>query len=113
MRAQGAKAMAVEVSSHALEQGRVVAYEVALFTNLSRDHLDYHGDMASYEAAKARLFTWNTLKTAVINTDDEVGLRYAQIAKQCGVRVIAYGLNPQPDGVTLLHASEVLTNLAH
>ncbi len=110
MRAQGAKAMAMEVSSHALEQGRVngVAYEVALFTNLSRDHLDYHGDMASYEAAKAHLFTWNTLKTAVINTDDEVGLRYAQIAKQYGVRVIGYGLNPQPDGVKhYLHASEI------
>ena len=101
MRAQGARAMAMEVSSHALEQGRVngVAYEVALFTNLSRDHLDYHGDMASYEAAKACLFTWNTLKTAVINTDDEVGLRYAQIAEQCGVTVIGYGVNPQPNGV--------------
>ena len=110
MRTQGAKAMAMEVSSHALEQGRVngVAYEIALFTNLSRDHLDYHGDMASYEAAKARLFTWSTLKTAVINTDDEAGLRYAQIAEQCGVTVIGYGLNPQPNGVKhYLQASEI------
>ena len=110
MRAQGAQAMAMEVSSHALEQGRVngVAYEVALFTNLSRDHLDYHGDMASYEAAKARLFTWNTLKNAVINTDDEVGLRYAQTAEQCGVTVIGYGVNPQPNGVKhYLQASNI------
>ena len=90
MQARGARAMAMEVSSHALEQGRVngVAYEVALFTNLSRDHLDYHGDMSSYEAAKARLFTWSTLKTAVINTDDEVGLRYAEIAVQCGIQTV-------------------------
>ena len=90
MRSQGAQAMVMEVSSHALTQGRVngVAYEVALFTNLSRDHLDYHGDMDSYESAKAMLFAWNTLKTVVINTDDVVGLRYAQIAQGNGIVVI-------------------------
>ena len=110
MCAQGAQAMVMEVSSHALTQGRVngVAYEVALFTNLSRDHLDYHGDMDSYESAKAMLFTWNTLKTAVINTDDVVGLRYAQIAQDNGIVVIGYGMNPQPAGIVqYLHASQI------
>ena len=110
MRSQGAQAIVMEVSSHALTQGRVngVAYEVALFTNLSRDHLDYHGDMDSYESAKAMLFAWSTLKTAVINTDDVVGLRYAQMAQAHGIAVIGYGLNPQPAGVTrYLRASQI------
>jgi UDP-N-acetylmuramoyl-L-alanyl-D-glutamate--2,6-diaminopimelate ligase len=60
LRHAGAQAVAMEVSSHGLDQGRVngVAFDVALFTNLSRDHLDYHGTMAAYGAAKARLFAW-------------------------------------------------------
>ncbi len=58
MRDAGARAVAMEVSSHALDQGRVnaVEFDVALFTNLTRDHLDYHGTMAAYGTAKARLF---------------------------------------------------------
>lgn len=72
LRAQGASAVAMEVSSHALDQGRVdaVHYDVAVFTNLTRDHLDYHGDMGSYGAAKARLFHRPGLKAAVLNLDD-------------------------------------------
>jgi UDP-N-acetylmuramoyl-L-alanyl-D-glutamate--2,6-diaminopimelate ligase len=50
-------------------------FDVAVFTNLTRDHLDYHGDMASYEAAKLKLFDWPGLKTAVVNLDDPAGLR--------------------------------------
>ena len=59
-RAPAPTAVAMEVSSHGLDQGRVngVAFDVALFTNLTRDHLDYHGTMAAYGAAKARLFAW-------------------------------------------------------
>ena len=58
--AAGATAVAMEVSSHGLDQGRVngVKFDVALFTNLTRDHLDYHETMAAYGAAKAKLFTW-------------------------------------------------------
>ena len=69
----------MEVSSHALAQGRVngVQYDVALLTNLSRDHLDYHGDMANYAAAKRRLFDWPQLKYAVLNLDDEFGFELA------------------------------------
>ncbi len=71
----GAQQAVMEVSSHALEQGRVagVAFDVAVFTNLSRDHLDYHGDMASYGRAKRRLFETPGLKYAVINLDDTFG----------------------------------------
>ena len=75
LRDAGADAVAMEVSSHALDQGRVdaVHYDVAVFTNLSRDHLDYHGDMASYGAAKARLFARDGLRAAVVNVDDAFG----------------------------------------
>ena len=77
MRDQGASHVAMEVSSHALEQGRVdnVAFRVAVFTNLTRDHLDYHGTMDAYGAAKARLLSWPTLRAVVINLDDEFGAR--------------------------------------
>ncbi|WNL47007.1 UDP-N-acetylmuramoyl-L-alanyl-D-glutamate--2,6-diaminopimelate ligase [Dyella sp. BiH032] len=74
-RAQGATHVAMEVSSHALEQGRVgaVAFGTAVFTNLTRDHLDYHGSMEAYGNAKAKLFAWPTLTHAVINVDDAFG----------------------------------------
>ncbi len=70
----GAKYVAMEVSSHGLEQGRVdgVDFSAAVFTNLSRDHLDYHGDMASYGASKRLLFT-RELPLAVFNLDDDFG----------------------------------------
>ena len=74
-RRAGATHVAMEVSSHALEQGRVAAtsFEVAAFTNLTRDHLDYHGSMEAYGAAKARLFAWPGLRAAAINIDDPFG----------------------------------------
>ena len=76
----GAQAVAMEVSSHALAQGRVhgVRFDVALLTNLSRDHLDYHGDMESYTASKRKLFDWQELKFAVINFDDAFGAELAE-----------------------------------
>ena len=92
---QGAQAVAMEVSSHALEQGRVngVQFDVALLTNLSRDHLDYHGDMPSYAAAKRRLFDWQQLKYAVLNLDDSFGAEIAEQLQDKGVEVVGYGLN--------------------
>jgi len=91
----GARAVAMEVSSHALAQGRVngVRFDVALLTNLSRDHLDYHGDMESYAASKRRLFDWQELKFAVINLDDAFGAELAE--ELCGgsAEVIGYGLS--------------------
>lgn len=75
LRDEGAQDAAMEVSSHALDQGRVdaVCFRVAAFTNLTRDHLDYHHTMAAYGAAKARLFAWPGLQAAVINLDDAFG----------------------------------------
>ncbi|KRB11577.1 UDP-N-acetylmuramoyl-L-alanyl-D-glutamate--2,6-diaminopimelate ligase [Lysobacter sp. Root690] len=101
MRDGGATAVAMEVSSHALDQGRVagVHFDVGVFTNLTRDHLDYHGDMASYGAAKARLFDWPGLQAAAINLDDEFGRELiAQLPK--GVRAIGLSSRGR-DGATL------------
>jgi UDP-N-acetylmuramoyl-L-alanyl-D-glutamate--2,6-diaminopimelate ligase len=75
LRARGARAVAMEVSSHALDQGRVdnVRFDVAVLTNLSRDHLDYHGDMSSYGEVKARLFREHSPRAAVLNCGDGFG----------------------------------------
>ncbi|AZG71782.1 UDP-N-acetylmuramoyl-L-alanyl-D-glutamate--2,6-diaminopimelate ligase [Shewanella livingstonensis] len=76
--AQGAELCAMEVSSHGLVQGRVEAapFDIAVFTNLSRDHLDYHGDMDAYAAAKKRLFQFPSVQHGVINIDDAVGAKW-------------------------------------
>jgi UDP-N-acetylmuramoyl-L-alanyl-D-glutamate--2,6-diaminopimelate ligase len=90
----GARSIAMEVSSHGLDQGRVngVAFDVALFTNLTRDHLDYHGTMAAYGAAKARLFAWPGLHACVVNADDTFGQSLADGARARGRKVLTYGL---------------------
>ncbi|GGB87714.1 UDP-N-acetylmuramoyl-L-alanyl-D-glutamate--2,6-diaminopimelate ligase [Marinobacterium zhoushanense] len=75
LRAEGAQAVVMEVSSHALDQGRVagVQFDAAAYTNLTHDHLDYHGDMAAYAKAKARLFTDYGAPLQVLNADDAEG----------------------------------------
>jgi UDP-N-acetylmuramoyl-L-alanyl-D-glutamate--2,6-diaminopimelate ligase len=90
-RKQGASACAMEVSSHGLAQGRVngVSVNVAVLTNLSRDHLDYHGDMGSYADAKARLFSWPGLDWVVLNVDDAFGQRLESETRPA--RVAGYG----------------------
>ena len=84
----------MEVSSHGLDQGRVngTAFAAALFTNLSRDHLDYHGSMEKYGAAKAKLFHWLGLRHAVINLDDGFGARLADSLDRSQVDVLGYGI---------------------
>jgi UDP-N-acetylmuramoyl-L-alanyl-D-glutamate--2,6-diaminopimelate ligase len=78
--ADGAQGVAMEVTSIGLDQGRVngIAFGAALFTNLSRDHLDYHGDMERYASAKQRLFETPELKHAVLNLDDVQGVHLAR-----------------------------------
>jgi UDP-N-acetylmuramoyl-L-alanyl-D-glutamate--2,6-diaminopimelate ligase len=93
---QDAKAAAMEVSSHGLVQGRVngVRFACALFTNLSHDHLDYHGSMQAYGAAKARLFDAPGLQCAVLNLDDEFGVELSR--RLAGrLHIIGYSLAPQ------------------
>ena len=88
-------------------------FDVALLTNVSRDHLDYHGDMAGYEAAKLKLFEWPGLKTAVLNLDDPAGQRMLEQlrARTDGApALVAYTLQaravqPDIDGVSILRAS--------
>jgi len=86
----GAKRIAMEVSSHSLVQRRIAGLQIdtAVFTNLTRDHLDYHGNLNSYAAAKARLFAMTGLKNAVINIDDNVG------------RLILVNLDPLVNGIS-------------
>lgn len=98
MRDDGATHVAMEVSSHGLELGRVdeVAFRVAVFTNLTRDHLDFHGTMAAYGDAKAKLFSWPTLQAAVINLDDAFGCQlYSRLGE--GVHRIGFSSRGQPD----------------
>ncbi|KRE88793.1 UDP-N-acetylmuramoylalanyl-D-glutamate--2,6-diaminopimelate ligase [Frateuria sp. Soil773] len=93
----GASHVAMEVSSHALEQGRVgaVDFEVAAFTNLTRDHLDYHGSMQAYGEAKARLFAWPGLKAAALNADDAFGRELAT-RLAAGVRGLRFSAAGDP-----------------
>lgn len=90
---RGAQAVAMEVSSIGLDQDRVagIEFDVALFTNLSRDHLEYHRTMRRYREAKARLFAWKTLKHAVVNLDDDFGVELARRIRRPGLNVIGYG----------------------
>jgi UDP-N-acetylmuramoyl-L-alanyl-D-glutamate--2,6-diaminopimelate ligase len=84
----------MEVSSHGLDQGRVagIKYDVAVFTNLTRDHLDYHGSMSNYGNAKAQLFSWPGLACSVINADDPFGQRLIDEVRARGGRALSYGL---------------------
>ncbi len=122
LRQAGATTLAIEVSSIGLEQGRTsgMHFDVALFTNLTRDHLDYHGDMDSYEAAKRKLFDWPGLKTAVINLDDPAGLRlvnHLQATRGAALPVTGYTVRdraaqPDLDGVAMLRASQLRSRAA-
>lgn len=96
----GIESAVLEVSSHSLVLGRVAGmhFDTAIFTNLTHDHLDFHGDMESYAAAKAKLFAWEGLKHAVINRDDpwSEGM-IAALAP--GVELVDYGLQRQDTAV--------------
>jgi UDP-N-acetylmuramoyl-L-alanyl-D-glutamate--2,6-diaminopimelate ligase len=104
----GAVACAMEVSSIGLGEHRVagVSFDVAVFTNLTRDHLEYHGTMEAYAAAKARLFSWPGLGTAVLNLDDPFG---RQLADSLAGRlpIIGYTLDGRPGGERNLTAANL------
>lgn len=91
--ASGAKAVVMEVSSHALEQGRVqgVPFNVVAYTNLSQDHLDYHGTMQAYAAAKAKLFSQFNAKHRILNLDDSYnGALYQQLQQNAAKTLTSY-----------------------
>ncbi|GGA50189.1 UDP-N-acetylmuramoyl-L-alanyl-D-glutamate--2,6-diaminopimelate ligase [Dyella nitratireducens] len=108
-RRDGASHVAMEVSSHALEQGRVAAtaFDVAAFTNLTRDHLDYHGSMEAYGAAKAKLFVWPGLKAAAINIDDAFG---RELVRKLPPSVRAWRLSNAGDKQADIAASDIVTS---
>jgi len=90
----GAEYVCIEVSSHALHQGRVdgVRFFTAVFTNLSRDHLDYHGDMMAYMTSKSQLFHMSGLRSAIINIDDEYGNKlYKELKARNEPRLLLLG----------------------
>ena len=108
MRARGAEVVALEASSIGLDQGRLNGVRIAhaAFTNLSRDHLDYHLTMQAYEAAKLRLFTHAGLQGIVLNVDDPVGVKVARSAE---VPVTTFSLSRQSDSANLT-ARDLSTN---
>lgn len=91
--ADGASAVAMEVSSHSIDQGRVngIEFAVGIFTNLSQDHLDYHGDMETYAAVKRRFIAELPVKQVIINSDDAYGRRWIN-ELSAEKTVLAYGL---------------------
>jgi UDP-N-acetylmuramoyl-L-alanyl-D-glutamate--2,6-diaminopimelate ligase len=115
LRDSGATALAIEASSIGLHQARMAGMhvDVAVFTNLTRDHLDYHGDMAAYETAKTILFNWPWLRHAVINLDDPTGLRLVEhISKTSpSVEITGYSITGvRVAGISLLNARDIRTS---
>ncbi|MDI5970251.1 UDP-N-acetylmuramoyl-L-alanyl-D-glutamate--2,6-diaminopimelate ligase [Streptomyces sp. SL13] len=96
MRERGTRAVVMEVSSHALVLGRVdgAVFDIAVFTNLSPEHMDFHRDMEDYFQAKAQLFTPDRSRVGVVNLDDEYGRR---LVKEAGVPVTTYSAEGHPD----------------
>jgi UDP-N-acetylmuramoyl-L-alanyl-D-glutamate--2,6-diaminopimelate ligase len=112
---QGAKAVAMEVSSHSIDQGRVnhIPFNVGVFTNLTQDHLDYHGDMQRYAAVKRRFLSELPVKQLVINADDAYGLQWLS-ELQSTKSVYAYTLNKPTEAlatVPLIYADQVELSL--
>lgn len=111
LRDAGADAVAMEVSSHALDQGRVdgVHFRVGVFTNLTRDHLDYHGTMDAYGEAKAKLFAWPGLDAAAINLDDPFGATlHARLQAKGPAGVRAIGLSSRGHADAIVRAEDVV-----
>ncbi|MFJ5061088.1 UDP-N-acetylmuramoyl-L-alanyl-D-glutamate--2,6-diaminopimelate ligase [Streptomyces nigra] len=96
MRERGVEAVAMEVSSHALVLGRVdgCVFDIAVFTNLSPEHMEFHSDMEDYFQAKAQLFTPARSRLGVVNVDDEYGRR---LVKEAGVPVVTFSAEGHPD----------------
>jgi UDP-N-acetylmuramoyl-L-alanyl-D-glutamate--2,6-diaminopimelate ligase len=108
-RAAKAAACALEASSIGIEEGRMngARVDVAVFTNMTRDHLDYHGTMEAYAEAKEKLFHWPRLRTAIINLDDEFGRQL--LRDTTAMRVLGYGIGEaQRDFPALVRAENLL-----
>lgn len=116
---QGADSVAMEVSSHGIEQGRIngSTFAVAVLTNLSHEHLDYHGSMDAYATAKEKLFLWPGLKHAVLNLDDIFGVELSRQLINKETQLIGYGFR-QPKinsrslgGIKIVRGSNLKVNI--
>jgi UDP-N-acetylmuramoyl-L-alanyl-D-glutamate--2,6-diaminopimelate ligase len=113
--AAGAQACALEASSIGVEEGRLdgARIDVAVFTNLTRDHLDYHSTMEQYADAKARLFTWPRLRLAIVNLDDPFGVELAE--RTSAAKTMVYTQNDIPSGrqgeIRAEHVEETISGL--
>ena len=107
-RQQGAEAVAMEVSSHSLVQDRVqgVAFDIAVFTNLTRDHLDYHGTMENYANAKRSLFEKPGLNYAVINLDDDYGQQFLSLLPKT-LKIYGYTITNKNSAVPTISATDI------
>ncbi len=108
------KYVAMEVSSHSIDQGRIndIPFDIGIFTNLTRDHLDYHGDMDTYGSVKKSFFTNSLLKHAVINVEDDFGLSIVDSIYK-NKNVIAYSVNEIKNlPVPLVYAQDVQLDIA-
>lgn len=109
LREEGVTCIAMEASSIGIEEGRLngLAIDTVLYTNFTRDHLDYHKDMAAYEAAKRKLLDWPGLKHAVMNLDDPKGREWAS-AMNGKLAVLGYTiLDEKVEGIAVLRATEI------
>ena len=108
-RTQDAAACALEASSIGIEEGRMngARVDVAVFTNITRDHLDYHGTMDAYADAKAKLFHWPRLRTAIVNLDDEFGIQLMR--ETTAMRVLGYCIGePRRDFHAVVRAEDLV-----
>lgn len=105
---QGARACALEASSIGIEEGRMngARVDTAIFTNFTRDHLDYHGTMEAYAAAKEKLFAWPRLRLAIVNLDDPLGQKMAR--ETVAARTLGYTLSPDPQPMAAVIRAEKL-----
>lgn len=112
LKARGATTVAFEASSHGLAEGRLdgLDIDIAVLTNLGRDHLDYHIDVASYRAAKSKLFQWQSLKSVVLNMDDALG-QDLMVETRDGVQRVGFSMvggMPMPEVDIAVGAREVV-----
>ena len=116
---QGADSVAIEVSSHGIVQERIngAIFSVAVLTNLSHDHLDYHGSMDAYASAKAKLFFWPDLKYAVLNLDEVYGVELSRQLENKDIQIIGYGfMQPEmssgyADNLSIVRGSNLQANI--
>lgn len=108
LHSQDVKCVAIEASSIGIDQGRLngLTIDIALFTNFTRDHLDYHHDMDSYKAAKRRLFSWKGLKHAVVNLDDAMGVELARELKS-KMALTGYSIDDVRADIPVLRAADI------